>query len=527
MPKDYYAVLGVSREASAEDIKKAYRKLALKFHPDKNKADDAEEKFKEIAEAYEVLSDADKRGAYDRHGEDGLRSGRSQQQRRPSFQRNFSFHPMDPFEVFRSFFGGQDPFREHFMHSDPFDDLFFRHTPHHQATSSLQQPFMSSPFFSFTGGGLFDDLSDGPGVHTTTFTTNDGTGTVHITRTVIGDDGSVRREMRFRTPNAADAAEAAAANANSTARAATGGASARPRSQSASRSAHNSHHYHSHQLPQGHKSTARVHPSINGNGREEHQNHHRHQSKSYTFPTNDPDSAKATRPSPSARGQPDGSSNSPSSSASPRRRTATTSPGTSTSGTYVPSYQLPTVSSVRRGVGVGAPADRGSPTPHRPAPETIASSARPAAATARPRMSSRPSGGGVGVGSKRRPASQSQSQQQRLIQCPLCSRSFAKSVIEIHAASCDGRHGDEVDAPATADVLEVNLPPERDEYPESSTRRQYQTTSAMPELFPKTSVLGKRSNSGSKMVECPICNVKYSQSVIEQHAANCGDEVHV
>ncbi len=54
MGKDYYAMLGVAREASADDVKKAYRKMALKYHPDKNKADDAEEKFKEIAEAYEV-----------------------------------------------------------------------------------------------------------------------------------------------------------------------------------------------------------------------------------------------------------------------------------------------------------------------------------------------------------------------------------------------------------------------------------------------------------------------------------------
>ena len=73
MGKDYYAILGVSREAGADDVKKAYRKMALKFHPDKNKAEDAEERFKEIAEAYEVLSDQDKRATYDQYGEEGLK----------------------------------------------------------------------------------------------------------------------------------------------------------------------------------------------------------------------------------------------------------------------------------------------------------------------------------------------------------------------------------------------------------------------------------------------------------------------
>lgn len=70
--KDYYEVLGVERDASTEDIKKAYRKLALKYHPDKNQGDgDAEEKFKEINEAYSVLCDEEKRAAYDRFGHEG------------------------------------------------------------------------------------------------------------------------------------------------------------------------------------------------------------------------------------------------------------------------------------------------------------------------------------------------------------------------------------------------------------------------------------------------------------------------
>ncbi len=71
--RDYYEVLGVGREADVQEIKSAYRKKALQYHPDRNPGDkDAEERFKEAAEAYSVLSDSDKRGMYDRFGHDGL-----------------------------------------------------------------------------------------------------------------------------------------------------------------------------------------------------------------------------------------------------------------------------------------------------------------------------------------------------------------------------------------------------------------------------------------------------------------------
>jgi molecular chaperone DnaJ len=77
--RDYYDVLGVSRSSSAEEIKKAYRKLAIKFHPDKNPGDkEAEENFKEAAEAYDVLSNPDKKQRYDQFGHAGMGAGGGQ-----------------------------------------------------------------------------------------------------------------------------------------------------------------------------------------------------------------------------------------------------------------------------------------------------------------------------------------------------------------------------------------------------------------------------------------------------------------
>src|SRR3954468_22726247 len=72
--RDYYEILGVPKNASEEEIKKAYRKLAMKFHPDRNQGEDkgAEAKFKEAKEAYEMLSSADKRAAYDQYGHAGV-----------------------------------------------------------------------------------------------------------------------------------------------------------------------------------------------------------------------------------------------------------------------------------------------------------------------------------------------------------------------------------------------------------------------------------------------------------------------
>src|SRR5437868_13376673 len=95
--RDYYEVLGVERKSSDEEIKKAYRKLAVKYHPDKNPDDPhAEEKFKEIGEAYDVLMDADKRAAYDRYGHAAFAQGGG------GFRGGFH----DPSDIFREVFGG-------------------------------------------------------------------------------------------------------------------------------------------------------------------------------------------------------------------------------------------------------------------------------------------------------------------------------------------------------------------------------------------------------------------------------------
>ena len=97
--RDYYEVLGVSKSADANEIKRAYRKLAKKYHPDMNKAEDAESKFKEVQEAYEVLSDPKKRSTYDQFGHAGMDPN------------SFAGQDFGGFEdIFGSFFGGGSPF---------------------------------------------------------------------------------------------------------------------------------------------------------------------------------------------------------------------------------------------------------------------------------------------------------------------------------------------------------------------------------------------------------------------------------
>ncbi len=129
--KDYYKILGLTKSATADEIKKAYRKLALQYHPDRNKGKEAEQKFKEVTKAYEVLSDPQKKQTYDQFGHQAFEQGG------PSGQGPFAggspfggqYGPFtytyttsnqggdfdfggftDPFEIFEQFFGGASPF---------------------------------------------------------------------------------------------------------------------------------------------------------------------------------------------------------------------------------------------------------------------------------------------------------------------------------------------------------------------------------------------------------------------------------
>lgn len=98
MSDDYYTILGIEKNASQEVIKKAYHKLALQWHPDKNTSPEATEMFKKISEAYDTLSDPEKRGVYDQFGKSGLNN------------RGMQFDPGNIFDIFNRTFGGNMPF---------------------------------------------------------------------------------------------------------------------------------------------------------------------------------------------------------------------------------------------------------------------------------------------------------------------------------------------------------------------------------------------------------------------------------
>jgi len=117
--KDYYEILGVPRNATEEEIKKAYRKLALKYHPDRNPNNkkEAEEKFREISEAYEVLMDPEKRALYDRYGHEGLKG---------AFREGgFTWRDFTHFDDLEDIFGDLRDFFERFTFGEDIFDIFF------------------------------------------------------------------------------------------------------------------------------------------------------------------------------------------------------------------------------------------------------------------------------------------------------------------------------------------------------------------------------------------------------------------
>lgn len=142
---DYYEVLGITKNASDEEVKRAYKKMALTWHPDRNRsrAEEATTMFKLVAEAYEILGNAEARRIYDQYGHAGLKGELPRSGFEAGSFANFgfpnsfgtafgfpagfgpgpgpSFHFHDPFEIFNSFFGSQNPFGHHFnVAGDPF-----------------------------------------------------------------------------------------------------------------------------------------------------------------------------------------------------------------------------------------------------------------------------------------------------------------------------------------------------------------------------------------------------------------------
>ncbi|XP_025931302.1 dnaJ homolog subfamily B member 8 [Apteryx rowi] len=201
---DYYKVLGLQKSASQDDIKKSYRKLALKWHPDKNpnNKEEAEKKFKAVAEAYEVLSDPQKRSLYDRP----VKESRSQGGRGAAGGRNNPFDSSyifrNPEETFREFFGGLDPFAHDFW-----DNSFNNRGENRHRTSGrgnglslfpdFVQSFISFSSFSPSEQTTFSFGGDTAGSHSfrSVSTTSEVINGRRITTRKIIENGQERTEV--------------------------------------------------------------------------------------------------------------------------------------------------------------------------------------------------------------------------------------------------------------------------------------------------------------------------------------------
>ena len=170
--KDYYKVMGVERDATQDEIKRAYRRLARKYHPDVSKASDAEERFKEVGEAYAVLKDPEKRTAYDQLGA-GWKTGQEFRPP-PNWDQGFEFHGGGP--------AGAGP--EEF--SDFFETLFGRGDFRGGFTRADHRPFTARG--EDTYAKIVVDLQD---------SYLGATRSVTLKHTEIGDDG--RPTVRHRT----------------------------------------------------------------------------------------------------------------------------------------------------------------------------------------------------------------------------------------------------------------------------------------------------------------------------------------
>ncbi|PHZ16715.1 DnaJ-domain-containing protein [Rhizopus microsporus ATCC 52813] len=182
---DYYKILELDSNCSEEDIKKAYRKLALKYHPDKNREPGAAEKFKAISEAYQILSDPEKRRIYDSRdsfvqADDDIpytTHDNSYYYRTSPLFSTFQFQ--SPEDIFRQFFGGQDPFKLFF------DDPFL-------GVSRRDPLFDNSPFDEFAGFSQRSSLFDSPlasGAKSVSTKTTIINGKRHTVTTIQDKDG--------------------------------------------------------------------------------------------------------------------------------------------------------------------------------------------------------------------------------------------------------------------------------------------------------------------------------------------------
>eukprot|EP00915_Cephaloidophora_sp_WS-2016_P006058 GHVH01007964.1.p1 GENE.GHVH01007964.1~~GHVH01007964.1.p1 ORF type:complete len:261 (+),score=24.46 GHVH01007964.1:541-1323(+) len=214
--RGYYQTLGITKDASESDIKKAYRKLALRWHPDKNKTENSEmasEKFKMVSEAYSVLSDPSKRRAYDRSGglnfEDMFSGGDRSSTRTYHNHQDFTFQNAD--DIFRQFFGGHDPFENLFTsgfgNSRGFEDEFFSRASSggllgssfggsfggHDAGSFMH---MGSHMGSHVSSHMSMGSSGGFSCHSTSSSTTIGPDGRRVTHTTVSrtlPDGSVEK----------------------------------------------------------------------------------------------------------------------------------------------------------------------------------------------------------------------------------------------------------------------------------------------------------------------------------------------